>query len=650
MQIRKRVYWVLFILITLLCYISISKSVSSKSKVKVIIIHSFEEEFEQSKDHNKLILNEFRISGYNPDIRVLYLNCEKYREEDEILKMTEMLQDCKEDGFVPDIILVNDDQAHYSLLKSDHEFVNSVPVVFSGVNFPNYNLISKYDNVTGFEDRIDFKTNFELVKDFSPNDIYQIIFFLDSTFIDLKTRDQLLSSIDTARYEYVDSLVVNGNVSRHLEGTKKTMLRALSFRDASLAEAMWVMGSFNTDGYYMQIKNDYMGSASGEMAQNMKFTTISENFGYRKNLLAGYITTIEIQAKEQVGAAVRILQGTPVSEIPITQSRKEYVADWFVLKKWGIPMKETAKKYRIINVPLQYRYKAELIIIVVLLTSTIILLLTYFIRKSIVANLRREQAFAFLKKKNAELDEANSKLEEQKRALIQARKLAEKAELKHSFLTNMSHEIRTPLNAIVGFTNILLDENNSANLTAAQKDRMVSQVNHNNELLLKLINDILDLSSLEAGAITVEPVPTNVNGIIKDIYNTFLPLINQVDFRLNLSENDDVEALIDPRRFSQLIANLLNNANKFTSSGYIELGVDYEGSDLFVYVKDTGSGIEEEQHSMIFERFYKIDYYKQGTGIGLAISKAIVEKMGGRISVESELGKGSCFNSMARGM
>ena len=365
------------------------------------------------------------------------------------------------------------------------------------------------------------------------------------------------------------SLVVNGNVSRHLEGTKKTMLRALSFRDASLAEAMWVMGSFNTDGYYMQIKNDYMGSASGEMAQNMKFTTISENFGYRKNLLAGYITTIEIQAKEQVGAAVRILQGTPVSEIPITQSRKEYVADWFVLKKWGIPMKETAKKYRIINVPLQYRYKAELIIIVVLLTSTIILLLTYFIRKSIVANLRREQAFAFLKKKNAELDEANSKLEEQKRALIQARKLAEKAELKHSFLTNMSHEIRTPLNAIVGFTNILLDENNSANLTAAQKDRMVSQVNHNNELLLKLINDILDLSSLEAGAITVEPVPINVNGIIKDIYNTFLPLINQVDFRLNLSENDDVEALIDPRRFSQLIANLLNNANKFTSSGYI---------------------------------------------------------------------------------
>ena len=320
MQIRKRVYWVLFILITLLCYISISKSVSSKSKVKVIIIHSFEEEFEQSKDHNKLILNEFRISGYNPDIRVLYLNCEKYREEDEILKMTEMLQDCKEDGFVPDIILVNDDQAHYSLLKSDHEFVNSVPVVFSGVNFPNYNLISKYDNVTGFEDRIDFKTNFELVKDFSPNDIYQIIFFLDSTFIDLKTRDQLLSSIDTARYEYVDSLVVNGNVSRHLEGTKKTMLRALSFRDASLAEAMWVMGSFNTDGYYMQIKNDYMGSASGEMAQNMKFTTISENFGYRKNLLAGYITTIEIQAKEQVGAAVRIRQGTPVSEIPITQS------------------------------------------------------------------------------------------------------------------------------------------------------------------------------------------------------------------------------------------------------------------------------------------------------------------------------------------
>lgn len=234
---------------------------------------------------------------------------------------------------------------------------------------------------------------------------------------------------------------------------------------------------------------------------------------------------------------------------------------------------------------------------------------------------------------------------EREHQLIVAKQMAEKAELKQSFLNNMSHEIRTPLNAIVGFTNVLLGEG-SEEIDPDEKASMLEIINHNNELLLKLINDVLEISRLDSGSLDFDMKEWNMTDIVKEIYKTYQPLIRlSLQFRLELDDTVSVPVHTDRLRFVQVISNFLNNANKFTQNGYIALGckVDKKHREVRIYVEDSGKGIDEKELMMIFERFYKTDEFEQGSGLGLAISKVIIERLSGRIKVHSEKGKGSCF-------
>lgn len=234
---------------------------------------------------------------------------------------------------------------------------------------------------------------------------------------------------------------------------------------------------------------------------------------------------------------------------------------------------------------------------------------------------------------------------EREHQLIVAKQMAEKAELKQSFLNNMSHEIRTPLNAIVGFTNVLLGEG-SEEIDPDEKASMLEIINHNNELLLKLINDVLEISRLDSGSLDFDMKEWNMTDIVKEIYKTYQPLIRpSLQFRLELDDTVPVPVHTDRLRFAQVISNFLNNANKFTQNGYIALGckVDKKHREVRIYVEDSGKGIDEKELMMIFERFYKTDEFEQGSGLGLAISKVIIERLSGCIKVHSEKGKGSCF-------
>lgn len=235
---------------------------------------------------------------------------------------------------------------------------------------------------------------------------------------------------------------------------------------------------------------------------------------------------------------------------------------------------------------------------------------------------------------------------EHENQLIIAKHMAENAELKQSFLNNMSHEIRTPLNAIVGFTNLLVGEG-ADEIDPEERADMLNIINHNNELLLKLINDMVEISRLDSGNVDFELKACDLVALLKEIYNTQRPLMQpSLDFILDLDESDSPLVVnIDCLRFSQVINNFLNNANKFTRSGHITLGcaVNKEHSEVRVYVEDTGKGIDEKELMMIFDRFYKADIFEQGSGLGLPISKVIVERLSGRIEVRSEVGKGSCF-------
>lgn len=230
--------------------------------------------------------------------------------------------------------------------------------------------------------------------------------------------------------------------------------------------------------------------------------------------------------------------------------------------------------------------------------------------------------------------------------LIQAKQLAEKAELKQSFLNSMSHQIRTPLNAIVGFTNVLTGDGAEA-LSPDEKASMLEIVNENNDLLLKLIDDMLEISHLGSHDLDFDIREWDMSTLVREIYTSCRPMIRpELLFELEMDDTAPLPVRIDRIRFNQVISNFLNNANKFTREGRVVLGckADRARHEVCVYVKDSGKGIEEKDLMMIFDRFYKTDHFEQGSGLGLAICKVIIERLSGRIEVDSEPGRGSCFS------
>ncbi len=230
--------------------------------------------------------------------------------------------------------------------------------------------------------------------------------------------------------------------------------------------------------------------------------------------------------------------------------------------------------------------------------------------------------------------------------LIKAKELAEQAELKQSFLANMSHEIRTPLNAIVGFSNLLADPDNE--LSEEEKASFIDIIQRNNENLLKLVNDVLEMSRIESGNLSFNMKIFPANEIIHEIYQTHRVIINKnLNFSLVIPQDHKSEnILIDRLRLTQVVTNFLSNANKFTAKGFIKLSLTYNDcqKEVKISVDDSGKGITKEEQKLIFDRFYKSDEFVQGTGLGLSISRIIMQKMNGRIEVESEVGKGSTFS------
>ena len=223
--------------------------------------------------------------------------------------------------------------------------------------------------------------------------------------------------------------------------------------------------------------------------------------------------------------------------------------------------------------------------------------------------------------------------------LIEAKRRAEDADrMKSVFLANMSHEIRTPLNAIVGFSEIMaLTENEE------EKHEYLEIIQKNSNLLLQLINDILDLSRIESGKSEMHFQQVEIAGLVDEVEK-----VHQLKMKLNVDlrvvrPQGEFWTSTDRNRVMQVLFNFLSNAIKNTETGSITLGLKQEGDWLKLFVSDTGCGIPEEKLPQIFTRFEKLNDFVQGTGLGLSICKSIVERLGGRIEVSSELGQGSTF-------
>jgi len=283
-------------------------------------------------------------------------------------------------------------------------------------------------------------------------------------------------------------------------------------------------------------------------------------------------------------------------------------------------------------------------------------------------------------KKNVEIEEANKNLEEKveertkllnfrnkelkaevkhraivEKELIAAKEKAEESDkLKSAFLANMSHEIRTPMNGILGFANLLREAENEEEL-----DEFIDTIINSGEHLLNLINDIIDLSKIEAGILKIEKTKFELNRLTKEVFDMFSVESNVVNKHLEFSFRNglaDEESLVytDRMRLKQIMINLVNNACKYTDQGSIEFYYEIKDDSLVFVVKDTGIGISEEAQKYIFDRFMQASIGRtsgrESTGLGLAITKTYLNLMGGNISVKSKLNKGSEFSFMLPGV
>ena len=223
--------------------------------------------------------------------------------------------------------------------------------------------------------------------------------------------------------------------------------------------------------------------------------------------------------------------------------------------------------------------------------------------------------------------------------LVKARDKAEASDrLKSAFLANMSHEIRTPLNAIVGFSSLLTSTEN-----AAEKELYNSLIGHNNKLLLNLINDVIDLSKIESGYLELRPDWVNLTELLDESVAEYAHQVpSGVELLTNYPAHDSLVEL-DKLRIKQILSNFLSNALKNTTTGHVEVFYEVDHQFVRIGVKDTGRGIPQNMLEKIFERFEKLDSFAQGAGLGLPICKLIVEKMNGRILVDSQLGIGTTF-------
>lgn len=720
----------------------------------IALIHSFEPGYPPATKALELLQKEFRRLGLDCDVREYYLDCDRYMEEVENFRMAGFVDDLSAWG--AELIAVLDDQAAYALMACGHPLAHEIPVVFSGVNYPNISLLLQYPNITGYADTPDYLRTIRMIESIMGK--ARICLMNGQTFLDRKIWHALNeqcegqgpdivtsaqgfyfagSSYHCVREgETISPILKRQNIDMLLDTTKIVRMTSDSI---AIRHLMWLGRGDNT--LLLYTKRDYTTKRVGMLFDNPTFQTINEGFGFADYLLGGYFTPLESQIRYMATGIKERLEGRMPRQ-QVTECAKQYVLNWHVLQKYGIPLESIPAEYTVMYIPFSERYRYPILIGSILgavFVLTVIVLLSFSLlherrrKREALRNLLYEHETLCLAiegnstyawrlegdsvscdsqfcelihhrsgrlllneitpyihpgdlpvfRKNiasrherthhkgqyrcnftgefqwwefsyntihtpghapiiAGLLQNIQELKDHEQELIESRELAEQAELKQSFLNNMSHEIRTPLNAIVGFSDMLANE---PEFSDEERQEFVDIINTNTKLLLKLVGDVLELSRIESGNLSFIFQRESVRQLLDDVYQTHSLLIRPPLQFLKDFPPEDVQVNVDPMRLTQVLTNFLNNANKFTKEGSIQLGYCCPSgmSEVHLYVEDTGIGIPHSEQKMIFERFYKRSEFSQGVGLGLSICVLIVEKMGGRIELRSEEGRGSRF-------
>lgn len=627
-----RTFWVGILLAAGLCHSSALHAVSEEHPI--LIVSSYNPGAYPASSNVSEFMEEYGALGGTHNVIIENMNCKSFSDSPRWRGVMKEILDKYNGVEEPALIVLLGQEAWAAYLSQDDSVIRPVPVI---TLLSSRNLVTLPDEGTDlknwmpqsidfFKDRLDDRTwggfvyeydieaNVRLIKAVYPKTKH-IAFLTDNSYGGVTL--QALAREKMKTFPELDLILLDGRVNT---------IYTIVDRFRELPEnTVVLLGTWRVDmndGYFMRNATYAMMEANPDVPV---FTASSIGLGYWA--IGGVVPAFRSFGKEVAQEVVRLLDNqTGAANIEVEVVDCKTVMDSRKVKELGIDVKSLPMKVEIVNRPPsfyeQYRYQiwVAVVVLVILVGGLLISLYYYFRMKRLKDDLERSEV---------DLREAKDRAEESNR-------------LKSAFLANMSHEIRTPLNAIVGFSDVLA----MGGASEEEHQNFFEIIKTNSDLLLRLINDILDISRLESGKVqltyeTIDVVQLGRHALTSVEFSRSTST-NRFVFKTNL---DSFMLRTDTQRMQQVMINLLSNADKFTKDGIItlEFWVDTRKNQAFFSVTDTGCGIPKEKHQLVFERFEKLNEYAQGTGLGLAICKLIVLKWGGDIWVDPEYEGGARF-------
>ena len=627
---RKIIYS--FLLFLLISHIGFSSAFAVTGEHPVLIISSYNPDARQTSGNIYDFMEEFERLGGEAPISLENMNCKSFSEAPLWKSKMEELLAKYQGKRSPVLLVLIGQEAWTAYLSQEDSIRGNVPVLAirasrNAIILPNDSVDLKTwmpDAVDFFNDfpnslvkagfvyEYDVEANINLIKKLYP-ETRNIAFVSDNSYGGVSLQAHVVEEMK--KHPELNLILLDGRTNTIYTISDK--LHELPPNTALLL-GTWRVDMY--DGYFMRNATYTMMEAAGDVPT---FSITSVGIGYWA--VGGVIPSYRALGKDMAHQAVRLLQGPDSDRVEVEVIPNKIQMDSKIVKDKRLDLSSIHQPIEMVNeTPSfyeQYKYHIWTVgtVLVVLLSGLFVSLYFYY----------------HTKKLKDELQESESALREAKD------RAEESSRLKSAFLANMSHEIRTPLNAIVGFSDVLA----SGGTSVDEQQGYVDIIKTNSDLLLRLINDILDVSRLEADRVTFTIEKCDVVPLCQQVLASVSQARKSENEFIFECDRESVDLRTDIQRLQQVIINLLSNADKFTRNGQItlKLEVDDEKRVATFSVSDTGTGIPLEKQKQVFERFEKLNEYVQGTGLGLSICKLTVEKWGGEIWVDSGYTDGARF-------
>ena len=627
---RKIIYS--FLLFLLISHIGFSSAFAVTGEHPVLIISSYNPDARQTSGNIYDFMEEFERLGGEAPISLENMNCKSFSEAPLWKSKMEELLAKYQGKRSPVLLVLIGQEAWTAYLSQEDSIRGNVPVLAAlasrnAIILPNdsvdlktwmpdavdfFNDFPNSSVKAGFVYEYDVEANINLIKKLYP-ETRNIAFVSDNSYGGVSLQAHVVEEMK--KHPELNLILLDGRTNTIYTISDK--LHELPPNTALLL-GTWRVDMY--DGYFMRNATYTMMEAAGDVPT---FSITSVGIGYWA--VGGVIPSYRALGKDMAHQAVRLLQGPDSNRVEVEVIPNKIQMDSKIVKDKRLDLSSIHQPIEMVNeTPSfyeQYKYHIWTVgtVLVVLLSGLFVSLYFYY----------------HTKKLKDELEESESALREAKD------RAEESSRLKSAFLANMSHEIRTPLNAIVGFSDVLA----SGGISVDEQQGYVDIIKTNSDLLLRLINDILDVSRLEADRVTFTIEKCDVVPLCQQVLASVSQARKSENKYIFECDRESVDLRTDTQRLQQVIINLLSNADKFTRNGKItlKLEVDDEKRVATFSVSDTGTGIPLEKQKLVFERFEKLNEYVQGTGLGLSICKLTVEKWGGEIWVDSGYTDGARF-------